>query len=292
MTFDFDGGHYRLQQRLSMESDSWLAENVDDPGRKVMVEVLPPGSDVIAARDLVESLAGFRDSRLSVPVDEGRLPDGTRYLVFPYREGETLRELLNTTGPLPFRRTAAILVQIGSALADLHSRSLVHGGISPDRVLAHQAHGHDAVTILGTGMFRVTSEMATSPAYMAPEQLAGEPSPLSDVFSVAAVAAEMLTGRRAFRYGSLDELHHLHRRGIQRGAFRKLRNKLPLRVEDELRRGLACNPVQRPPDIQVFTSRLAESLGANSGLPRRRLALLGMLGIAAIATGMRNCRKR
>jgi serine/threonine-protein kinase len=292
MESDFEAGRYRLQDRLSPEGNSWIAEDLEDPGRKVVVKFLPETADPIAARHVVETLADLGRPGLSVPVDEGELRDGRAFLVFQYVEGQNLRELLNSTGPLPFRRAARILTQIGDALTEMHSRSLVHGGITPDHVVVHHAHGQDLATVLGVGTFRVTGETSASPAYLSPEQLAGKPTKLSDVFSVGALAAEMLTGRRAFRYGSLEELHHLHRRGIQRGAFRTLRAKLPLRVEDELRRALSWDPAQRPPDADILTTRLAEFLGGNFQLPRRRVALLGILGGAVIAVGIRNCRRR
>jgi serine/threonine protein kinase len=292
MSAEFEGGRYRLQERLSPDGNSWMAEDLEEPGQRVVVKVLPDTADAIAARHLVESLADLRGSALSVPVDEGEMPDGRPFLVYRFAEGQSLRELLNTAGPLPFGRAAAILKQLGEAVHRLHERSMIHGSIAPEHIVVSHNHGRDSVTLLGAGVFRATRESTASPAYLAPEQLAGNPTALSDVFSLAAVAAEVLTGRRAFRYGSLDELHHLHKRGIQRGAFRKLRPKLPLRVEDELRRGLAWDPGQRPPDAHVLTQRLAEFLGVNRGLPRRRLALLGVLGLAVIATGVRNCRRR
>lgn len=292
MAQDFEGGRYRLLERLSPEGNSWTAEDLEDPGQQVVVKFLPEGADAIAARHVVDSLGGLRGSGLNVPVDEGELPDGRPFLVFPWVEGQSLRDLLNTTGPLPFGRAAGILTQAGAALEQLHSRSLIHGSISPEHIVVNHAHGRDKVTILGAGIFRVAPENTVSPAYLAPEQLAGNPSRYSDVFSLTAVAAEMLTGRRPFRYGSLEELHHLHLRGIARGVFRKQRAKLPLRVEDELRRGLACDPGQRPPDAKVLTERLAEYLGGYRALPGRRLALLGLLGAAVIATGVRNCRRR
>jgi serine/threonine protein kinase len=292
MAPEFDGGRYRLQQRLSPDANAWLAEDLEDPGAKVVVKFLPEGADAIAARHVVQSLSALERSGLSVPVDEGELPDGRPFLVFRYIEGQTLRELLNGTGPMPFGRTAHVLAQIGNAIAELHARSMIHGAVCPEHVIVHHTHGQDAATVLGGGVFRVTRESSASPAYLAPEQIAGEPTVLSDVFSIGALAAEMLTGRRAFRYGSLAELHHMHRRGIQRGAFRRLRSKLPLRVEDELRRSLSWDPAQRPPDVKILTSRLAEFLGAGGGLPRRRLALLAILALAVIATGIRNCRRR
>ena len=173
--------------------------------------------------------------------------------------GQSLRELLNQTGPLPFARAGRLIAQIGEAVAALHERGTVHGAIAPEHIIVHHAHGQDTATLLQAGMFRVTRETSASPAYLAPEQLEGNASPATDIWSVAAVAAEMLTGRRAFRYGSLAELNHLQRRGIMRGAFRKLRPKLPpLRVEDELRRAISWDSAKRPADVSMLTNRLAE----------------------------------
>ncbi|WP_410971901.1 hypothetical protein, partial [Salmonella sp. SAL4445] len=78
---EFDGGRYRLQDRLSPDGNSWLAEDLEDPGRKMVVKFLPEGADAIAARHLVESMAGLEQSGLSVPVDEGELADGRPFLV-------------------------------------------------------------------------------------------------------------------------------------------------------------------------------------------------------------------
>jgi hypothetical protein len=90
----------------------------------------------------------------------------------------------------------------------------------------------------------------------------------------------------------MEELHRMHLRGVHRGAFRKLRSKLPLRVEDEIRRGLSFDPGQRPPDVEVFGNRLGEFLGADKAPVRRRMLLLALLAIAVIVTGIRRCRRR
>jgi eukaryotic-like serine/threonine-protein kinase len=292
MPMENEPGRYRLQEKLSPEGNSWVAEDLEEPGTQVVIKFLPEAGDTIAARHAVESLADLKRPSLALPIDEGEMPDGRAYLVYPWVSGQSLRELLNATGPLPFARAGTLIAQIGEAVAALHERGIVHGAISPEHIVVQHAHGHDTATVLHAGLFRVTGETSASPAYLAPEQLAGDASPATDTWSVAAVAAEMLTGRRAFRYGSLTELNHLQRRGIMRGVFRKLRPKLPLRVEDELRRALSWDAAQRPSDVRILTARLAELLGSRSGLPKRRLFLLGGLGLAAIAVGVRNCRRR
>jgi serine/threonine-protein kinase len=287
-----EAGRYRLQEKLSPEGNSWVAEDLEEPGTRVVIKFLPETADAIAARHLSEALSGLRRPELALPVDEGETPEGRPYLVYPWIPGQTLRDLLNESGPLAFARAGRLLQQIGDALGDLHQRGIIHGAIAPEHIVVQHAHGHEHPVLLHTGWFGLSGETSTSPAYLSPEQLAGKITPAADVWSVAAVAAEMLTGRRAFRYGSLADLHHLHRRGIRRGGFRQLRPKLPIRAEEELRRALAWDVAQRPGDARILTARLAEFLGATSGLPRRRLFLLGALGLAAIAVGIRNCRGR
>jgi serine/threonine protein kinase len=286
-------GRYRLQSRLTPDGDAWLAEDLEDPTRPVVLKFLPDGADAIAARHVVENLASLAGHGLSVPMDEGETADGRPYLVYPWVEGRTLRELMNETGTPGFSRSAHILNQLGAAVSALHEHGIVYGAISPEHIVIHHAHGRDVVTLLHAGSYRVAHETSASPAYLAPEQLAGgEALPASDVFSVAAVAAEMLTGRRVFRYGSLAELQHLHKKGVQRGAIRKLKPKLPQRVEDELRRALSTDPMQRPGEVRVFTGRLAESLGATGGLSKRRLFILLLLIVASIYLLIRRYRGR
>jgi serine/threonine-protein kinase len=292
VSFENDAGRYRLVERLNPEGKTWVAEDLEEPGRQVVVKFLTETADAIAARHVVESLADLRHPEIAVPFDEGETPDGRAYLVYPWIPGRTLRDLLNEAGPLPFARAGRLIRQLGEAVSHLHGREMVHGAVAPEHVVVQHVHGRDTVTLLQAGAFRVSGETSASPAYLAPEQLAGTATLGTDIWSVAAVAAEMITGRRAFRYGSLNELHHLHRRGIQRGRFLKLRPKLPLRVEDELRRALSWDAAQRPSDVKVFTARLAEFLGSDSVLPKRRLFILGGLGLAVIAVGIRNCRRR
>lgn len=269
----------------------WLAEDLEDPTRRVAVKILPGSADAIAARHLVESLAGLSSPWLNKPLDEGELPGGEPFVVYPFIEGETLREYLNNSGPLPAGVAAALISQLGSALGELHDRGVIHGAIAPEHIVVRSGHGL-ALTLLNTGVFRVAGETSVSPAYRAPEHLAGNASLASDVFSFAAVAAEIVTGRRIFRYGSLSELAHIQQRGLARGALRQQRRKLPVRFEDEIRRGVAFEAAQRPSEIRAYAARLAESLGGAARISRRRLVLLTGLGGVAAALSIRNCKRR
>ncbi|HYO80106.1 MAG TPA: protein kinase [Bryobacteraceae bacterium] len=289
---DTAAGRYRLLERIVPDGESWLAEDLREPGERVVAKVLPETADVIAARHAAESAALLNSKALNVPVDDGETEEGRPFLVYRWVDGTSLRLLLNETGPLPFGRAANLIVQLGAAVAALHERSMVHGAIAPDHIVVQRQGSAERLILLNVGAFRVSGQTSVSPAYLAPEQLAGNPGPASDLWSIATVAAEILTGRRAFRYGSPSDLEHMQKRGLPRGSFRKLRAKLPVRAEDELRRALSYDPMGRPADVEAFTARLAEALGGIRGVSRRRLATGGLILAALAALATRNCRRR
>jgi serine/threonine protein kinase len=210
--------------------------------------------------------------------------------VYPFVDGTPLRDFLNASGPLPLAAAGQIIAAIGQGLEALHERRIVYGILSPEHIVVTQEHGKLSAVLLNAGAFRVSGTTSTSPGYLAPEQASGNPTLASDVFSLGAVAAEILTGRRVFRYGSLSELTRLQRIGVARGSLRKLRHKIPQRVEEELRRALSWDAAHRPSDIAVFGRRLLEYLGAEGLFPKRRLFLLGAAGLAMAVLGLRRCR--
>ncbi|MBC8165967.1 MAG: protein kinase [Bryobacteraceae bacterium] len=285
-------GRYRLLERLQPDSDTWLGEDLEDPVLQVVIKILPETADVIAARHLVESLADIAATGLNVPVDEGELPDGRPFLVFRLAPGDSLRELLNAGGPIPLAVAGSVIRQISASLAALHSRNIVYGILSPEHVIVQHFRGRHLAVLLNVGIYRSVARSSASPGYLAPEQLAGAAATGSDIFSLGVLAAEMLTGRRPFRYGSLEELSRQQRIGIPRGSLRKLRPKIPMRVEEEIRKATSWDTAHRSSDIEVFGSRIAEALGDNGGFPKRRLFLAALIGAALAAVGLRRCQRR
>ncbi|MBC7926995.1 MAG: protein kinase [Bryobacteraceae bacterium] len=284
-------GRYRLQQPLEPDSTSWLAEDLEGPTSSVVVKLLPEGSDAIAARHIQELMGSTDLSGINPVIDHGELPDGRPFLVYPLVQGTSLRDFLNSSGPLPMNVAGGVLQQIGKGLEALHQHKLVYGVLSPEHVILQSGQGQMRAVLLNAGAFRVSGQTSTSPGYLAPEQAVGNPTVRSDVFSLGAVSAEVLTGRRAFRYGSLNDLERMQRIGLARGSLRKLRSKIPIRVEEEIRKATSWDPAQRPTDVEVFGARLGEYLGAGR-FPRRRIILLGLVSAALGAAGLRNCRRR
>jgi hypothetical protein len=110
---------YRRQEQLSPDGNTWLAQDLQDPARRVVLKFLPDGADIIAARHIVDHLAELASGGVAVPVDEGETAEGRPYLVYRWVEGVTLRDLMNETGTPGFGPSARILRQIGASVAAL-----------------------------------------------------------------------------------------------------------------------------------------------------------------------------
>lgn len=270
----------------------WGAEDLEDPGTRVVVKFIPPEADVFGYRQQGSELADLETHGLVAPIDSGESAGGRPFFVFPFVDGSTLREVLNASGPMSFRRAASILRQLGRVLAAAHSRHIAHGAIEPEHILVAHERGREVVYVINFGSWRVASAPSTPPGYLAPEAREGQVTISGDIYSLAAVAAEMLTGRRAFRYGSVRELERLQRIGLPRGSLRQIRHQIPARVEDEIRKALSWDPAHRPADVLVFANRLADGLGEGAALPLRRVLLFGgLLAVVAGASAYRACRR-
>jgi serine/threonine protein kinase len=122
-----------------------------------------------------------------------------------YVEGESLRSVLNRFGGLPVRKAIDIAVQICSGLKEAHAQGIVHRDLKPENVMID---GQGNVKIMDFGIARsmeaagtrLTGSMVGTPAYMAPEQVAGKPVDYrTDIYSLGLMLYEMFTGTQAFR---------------------------------------------------------------------------------------------
>ncbi|MGV0853049.1 serine/threonine-protein kinase [Mycolicibacterium phlei] len=184
-----------------------------------------------------------------IPVHDFGDIDGVLYIDMRLVEGASLKDLLRN-GPLPPQRTVGILAQVAAALDAAHASGLVHRDIKPENVLLTRddfaylvdfgiAHGGGEANVTRTGL------VIGSCAYMAPERVSGERGgPASDIYSLACLLYECLTGRAPYEAGDLREIMGAHlfsppprpsimRRGISR-AF-----------DDVVAQGMAKKPADR-----------------------------------------------
>jgi len=149
--------------------------------------------------------------------DSGEVPGGhpgrsqeaaLLYFVMPVMEGQTLRDRLRQDGQLPVDSAVRIASEVADALDYAHRHDVVHRDIKPENILLHEGHAIVADFGVGKAVAAASSESGTftqigvtvgTPAYMSPEQAAGdELDGRSDLFALGCVLYEMLTGETAF----------------------------------------------------------------------------------------------
>ncbi|MEI6563748.1 MAG: serine/threonine-protein kinase [bacterium] len=177
---------------------------------------------------------------------------GRIFIVMEYVDGKTLREISEQMGALSLAAVLDIACACNSALTHAHSRGVLHRDIKPENIMINTAmalklldfgiaikltHGHDKNDFI-----------EGSPGYMSPEQFYGRPLDVrTDVFSFAAVMAELLTAKRTFPH--VSDLKHMYDSGPE-GL-----DGLPPPLADVLQKGLAM-------DVQARYHSVAEFYGA------------------------------
>jgi eukaryotic-like serine/threonine-protein kinase len=190
--------------------------------------------------------------------DEGVL------IVMEYVQGESLALAL-MRGPLEPAHVAGIAEQLGDALDHVHGQGVVHRDVKPGNVLLRD-DGMVKLADLGIAVSidqtRVTQSgvVLGSAAYMAPEQLEGrEIGPAADVYAMAAVCFEALTGEKARPGRTPVEIAH----SVATTPPPDVRSHvpdLPAAAADALTRGMALDPAERPRTAVRLAAELADAL--------------------------------
>ncbi len=137
--------------------------------------------------------------------------EGRHYFVMEFLHGRALQALLQPGRPLPLQRAGPMLLQCCRALQAAHERGIVHRDFKPDNVfLVEQAGRQDVVKLVDFGIAKLAAEsgggmtqpgtVMGTPAYMSPEQAAGEATidARSDIYSLGVTMFQMATGKLPF----------------------------------------------------------------------------------------------
>ncbi len=207
------GRQYRLERELGRGGMGIVFLATDLAlDRRVAVKVIDPELVVnraLAARFLAEArlIARIRHPHI-VSVHSAGEAQGHLYYVMDFVEGETLRERLTREGPLPIESAISIAADIASAVDAAARAGVVHRDLKPENILLGGTPDAPYALLSDFGIARVAdgSEGTTgphavmgTPAYMSPEQAAGERiDSRSDLYSLGVVAFEMLAGEPPF----------------------------------------------------------------------------------------------
>jgi serine/threonine-protein kinase len=174
--------------------------------------------------------------------------DGRTFLSMEFIDGEDLAALLTRVGRLPEEKAVEVARQLCSALAAVHDQGLLHRDLKPANVMLD---GRGKVRLADFGLVAVAGEAkdvrSGTPAYQAPEQLAGrEVTARSDLFALGLVLYEVFTGKRAFVAPSREELARLYAEGSPLKPSSHVSGLNP-QVEGVILSCLERDPKNRPP---------------------------------------------
>jgi hypothetical protein len=200
-----------------------------------------------------------------VKTTEGRLVR-TRFLTFEFMPGGSLVKRLDAETPVDLERAVQWIEVVADALAHAHRKGVVHGNLKPSAIVFDDEE-RPYVTDFSVARRAASEEMrvvAGTPAFMAPEQWAGDVvSPATDQFALAALAYFLVTGSRPFEG---QENPEVRRRNFARGAYpadqeaaangRTIRRE----VSAVLQRALSAEPSARYPSIEEFARAFAAGM--------------------------------
>ena len=281
------GAAYSLERELGGGGMSrvFVAEETA-LGRTVVVKVLSPelgaGVDLDRFKREIQLAARLQHPHI-VPVLAAGETNGTPYYTMPFVDGESLRARLVRTGPLPVADAVAILRDVAKALVYAHARGLVHRDVKPDNVLL--SGGSAVVTDFGIAKAIAASRtdggsphhsatltragaVLGTPAYMAPEQAAGDPDTdhRADIYAFGILAYELLAGQPPFHGRSTQRLLAAHMAEAP-VPIQQLRAEVPDALAALIARCIEKDPAARPRSAAELVAALdAVPSGAGTGV--------------------------
>jgi len=303
------GGAYTIERELGGGGMSRVFTATETAlGRRVVIKVVPielgAGVNVDRFKREIVVAANLQHPHI-VPVLTAGEMDGVPYYTMPFVDGESLRAQL-AHGPMPVPYVVNVLRDVAKALAYAHDRGVVHRDIKPDNVL--MSAGSAAVIDFGiakaisasrspateTSLTQIGTSIGT-PAYMAPEQAAADPSTdhRADIYSFGCMAYELLSGQPPFSGRSPHKLLAAHM-GERPAPIAELRADTPPMLADLVMRCLEKDPDARPQSaadlarvLDIVTSSSSQDAlpalaWSGPGALRRALLLYAMLFAAVL----------
>ena len=250
----------------------------------------------------IEFAAGLQHPHILTVFDSGDV-GGDLWFTMPYVEGESLRERLRRDRQLPLVEALRIATEAARALEFAHRHGVIHRDIKPENLLL-TSDGSTLVADFGiaraldqTGGLTETGVVVGTPAYMSPEQAAGDRAldARTDIYSLACVLYEMLAGEPPYTGPNPQAL--LARRLSEPVPNLRTTRDVPLGIEQTVTRALSRSPADRFPTAGELAQALSGEVRAQAApkpvkhehRPSARVlvggAAIGAILIAAIVVG-------
>src|SRR5579871_4918870 len=214
----------------------------------------------------------------------GELDDGSLYIIMEFLEGKNLNQTVRADGPFPMQRALPILIAACGALDEAHKAGIIHRDLKPENIFLVQSGGlRDFAKVLDFGLAKVGERQMRpgsviltqegmvfgTPEFMSPEQAQGKAlTPGSDVYSLAVILYEVLTGKLPSDAKNAMDYIQLHVTGKPVPLNQRVpgRTFAPL-LESIIDRALAKRPEDRFSSAADFATAMQLVLGGATTLP-------------------------
>lgn len=214
----------------------------------------------------------------------GELEDGSLYIVMEYLEGKNLNQTVRSEGAMSIERGLPILIQACHALEEAHRAGIIHRDLKPENIFLSQQGGmKDFAKVLDFGLAKVTErEMRPgsiiltqegmvfgTPEFMSPEQAQGKTlTAASDIYSLAVILYEVLTGKLPFDAKNPMEFIQLHVTTKPKPINERVPGKtFPPLLWTVIEKALAKKPEDRFASAAEFANALQAVLNGATELP-------------------------
>ena len=255
---------------------------------KLLTNVSPGNEDAVPRFKGEAKMASRIDNVHAVTIyDFGQTTDKLLFLAMEFIDGKPLSRVISESRALPIERVIHITNQIAEALTAAHALKIIHRDLKPDNIMiTRKGNESDFVKVLDFGIAKSVSEgednltktgfVLGTPVYMSPEQVLGEElDPRSDLYSLAIIVFEMLTGRLPF-IGEKPQAIMMKRIVGEPIRLRTVAPGISESVERVVMAGLERDRELRIPNVQVFAAELANAV--NSGTQIMGGVVTGSLG--------------
>ncbi len=280
-------GLYRVGEVVGSGSTGVvLAATRLSDGRDVVIKVLR--GDLAHRADLTarlereaEAARAIRHPGVVACLDQGRLPDGSPYVVFERLSGESLLHYIRRRGPMRVAELLAVANRVTKVLSAVHRVGYVHRDLKPEHVFLSAERGALHVSLLDFGVCLPPEgdglgsrfQIFGTPGYLPPEQAsASEPTSVrSDLYGLGATLFEALTVRPPFAGPTLGSVLRL---ALSEDApsVSRFRPNVPRALERLIRDLLARDPQARPLNTRVVERALAAMADTPFALAEAELA--------------------
>lgn len=277
-------GRYQIRGLRGRAGQAQAYEAFDTANnRAVELTLLPAAADRQRFMRDLQVASRLAEPHVIPVVDWGEV-DSVCYVATPLIRGETLQSLVATFGPVDPPRAVAIIEQIAAALDAAHADRLIHRNLKPQNILVTD---DGAAYLLGLGIADATlsaaEPSADSYAYTAPELFDNQPpTNRADVYSLACVLAEMLTGEGPFPEATtVGQMIKAHLTAAPPTASLRRPHVISPRFDAVIARGMAKNPHQRFATAGDLARAARDALSGGSGdaptMVRRRSDLADLM---------------